>query len=392
MYSQYNAQSNILSTSGATLLPDFLPSPPLSSPVALDTPLKTIKHCPDITSLTDYRQAKALKLLDCGGAGTFKVFCASASGCQSSYNAPMHCGSRLCASCNLRSAKKLAAAWRYKLQDKPLSGFALLTLTLHISEKYTLAERYSLAYAAIRKLVRQQFFVKNVAGWVRKIEAKPAKKGGWNVHIHMLIEAKHERRIFRSAPSARRECDFFPADGSLKLSRQTVSDAWRELTGDSYRIDLIPVSADAGGANGAVNYLLKYMLKTEGFNADTIAGAAKILEYQKYMKGRRTTQAGGQFHVRHKQYSLRRLPQKEKGCAKCGSKLLSEFGLRRLLRETSFLRHVDHRYHHDYSDDYAFDRLLLVEMIYGIQADPDKLPEELTNVMKIYKSIEKKDL
>ena len=314
-----------------------------SVPVALDMLLKTIKHLPSTASMDEHVQAKAQLMLDCGGTATYKVYCTSRSGCKTVYDAPKNCGSRLCASCTLRSAKKLAAAWRYKLQDVPLAQMALLTLTLRITATDDLAAKYELAYDALRKLVRQEFFRRSVSGWVRKIEVKPAKKsGGWNVHIHMIVQARHERKVYR-AGSGRKECDFYPPDGSLKLSRQTISDAWRKLTG-SYRVDIIPIRADAGGAPGAIKYLLKYMTKLEGFSAETPAAARQILDYQKTMKGRRTMQAGGQFHAAHKAYCLRRPEKKASCCRSCGEKLTTDYQVHTSIKRIEKAMRVKPRY------------------------------------------------
>jgi len=329
-------QTDVLSTFPGDPLPGFFSSPLPSGggvPVALDKHLKIIKHHISMTSLPDYRQEKALKMLDCGGTETYKVFCVSPTGCQTVFDAPRHCGSRLCASCNGRAAKKLAASWRYRMQDTQLERLALLTLTMRISATYTLAERYELAYTAVRKLVRQQLFTSNVSGYVRKIEVKPASRGGWNVHIHMIVEARNERKVYRIAPGKRRECDFYPADGSLKLSRQTISDAWRLLTGGSHMTDLTPVSSGLGrSAAGAIGYLLKYMLKREGFSADTATGVGMIYEYQRTLKGRRTIQAGGEFHAAHKHYSLRRPAPKVPGCRHCGGKQITQYQLHNSVR------------------------------------------------------------
>ena len=314
-----NIQTNVLSIPPADLLGGFsVAAQAADRPPALVTPLETIEHH---SFLKSFLPVKALHLLDCGGGSSINLYCTKhAGGCGSVITKAKSCGSRLCKTCRPPRGHKHVKAWKYRLADMPEERLALITLTLRISPEFSLAERFEFAYEQTKKLFRQKLLRQTIKGYVRTIEVKPARNGlpAWNVHVHIIAETAGMRRTYRAHD--RRECELI-AHG-YKLTRQSLSSAWKELTGDSYRVDIVPIKSVRGGTSGAVRYMLKYVTKpAQDFTASTKLGQHQILEYQKVMKGRRVIQNGGCWHMASKGYNLRQPLPRESGCRECGGKL-----------------------------------------------------------------------
>jgi hypothetical protein len=139
---------------------------------------------------------------------------------------------------------------------------------------------------AFQRLLHRRSFAPRIRGGIYIIEIK-YRESGWNIHLHALIDA-------------------------LFLKQATISDAWREITGDSYIVDV----RRAWSPRKGLKYVLKYMLKAPSLNGHE-------LDYDSVLKGTRLAQTFGAFY-------RARLQKSGLACPRCGhTDWISEFQLAR---------------------------------------------------------------
>lgn len=210
---------------------------------------------------------------------TITLYCAN---CGDKRVVPLRCGRRSCPSCRRSSYHRHLRGYRDLARE--MRDPKLLTLTKVTRETLTVDVIRDLR-GAFRRLLHRRYFRERVRGGLYVIEAKVNSKG-WNVHLHALIDSAY-------------------------LEQAIVSTAWRELTGDSFIVDIRRVHSVRGG----LGYILKYLLKPPAL------GGQEAL-YDAALKGTRLAQTFGVFY-------RAKVQTRPLACPRCGgAKWTSEFELR----------------------------------------------------------------
>jgi hypothetical protein len=160
----------------------------------------------------------------------------------------------------------------------------LLTLATVTQEALT-RETVSTIRSAFQRLLHRSYFRERILGGLYVIEIKLGE-AGWNIHLHALIDAPY-------------------------LDQRTISNAWHQITGDSYIVDI----RRAFSARAGLRYILKYMLKPPVLN-----GRESV--YDHALKGTRLVQPFGVFYRAGKEKSVLTCPR----CAR--NSWISEFEIR----------------------------------------------------------------
>ena len=194
----------------------------------------------------------------------------------------LRCGRRSCPVCRKSHYSRLLRG--YLELAKIMRAPKLLTLTTTPKETLT-SDRLRELRRAFQRLLHRKYFRDRIRGGLYVIEVKRGAMG-WNLHLHALIDAAY-------------------------LEQAIVSAVWRELTGDSYVVDVRQAHAPAGG----LRYILKYLLKPPALNGQEAV-------YDCALKATRLVQTFGTAY-------RARLEKRPLTCPACGSRdWLSEFGLR----------------------------------------------------------------
>lgn len=162
------------------------------------------------------------------------------------YYAKIGCGKRSCPVCNRKWAFKLVG--RYAKVVSKMVNPKLITLTLRNCPKHLRAEVLRIR-KCWRKLIRRKPFVFSFRGGIYRIECKNIGHG-WNVHLHCLVD-------------------------SVYVSQKQISDAWYDITKDSFIVDIRKVNSVFG-----VGYVLKDMGKV-----DRLISPEYRAEYDSAMRG-----------------------------------------------------------------------------------------------------------
>ena len=209
------------------------------------------------------------------------------------------CAHRLCHHCARLRSRKLGARVRdmiEQLRGQRITRYALLTLTYRDSE--VLEGSVSRCWRDFRKL-RQRKLWESVLGCVATMEIKRGKRSRlWHPHLHVLVARPsctclRGRRLGDGGPTC--------AHGKLwcphALNQCCVSEAWREISGDSYVVDIRAVHADDDGTMaGAVREVVKYCTKlTEVSAKEREDGESDVLELHRAIRGRRLLTTVGVF-------------------------------------------------------------------------------------------------
>lgn len=148
--------------------------------------------------------------------------------CGSTLKVWVSCGDRLCPHCRRQVARK---AWlRYRDLVRGLNRPKLLTLTLKNRPSLSKSDIDRLRNC-FTKLRRRKLFRSVCNGGIYSIEVTNIGNG-WHLHMHCLIDAK-----------------FIPVSW--------IARTWKQITGDSWIIDLVPVRRNSW----ALNYVLSYVNK-----------------------------------------------------------------------------------------------------------------------------------
>ena len=209
------------------------------------------------------------------------------------------CTNRLCHHCAKLRSRKLAARVREmveQLRGRGITRYALLTLTYRDSE--VLEGSVSRCWADFRKL-RQRKLWGQVLGCVATMEIKRGRGSGlWHPHLHVLVARPsctclRGRRLGDDGPTCPHGRIWCPH----ALNQCCVSEAWRQITGDSYVVDIRAVHADQeGGMAGAVREVVKYCTKlTEVRSKEREDGESDVLELHRAIRSRRLLTTVGVF-------------------------------------------------------------------------------------------------
>ena len=177
-----------------------------------------------------------------------------------------------------------------------ITRYALLTLTYRDTD--VLEGSIDRCWKDFRTL-RNRALWKSVLGSVATIEIKRGEGSGrWHPHLHVLV-ARPSCDCLRG----RRPDDYgqFCIHGRIScphaLNQCCIVEAWREITGDSYVIDIRAVRADSeGDMGGAIREVVKYCTKlTEVDPAVREDGLTDVLELHRAIRKRRLLITTGVF-------------------------------------------------------------------------------------------------
>jgi Replication protein len=209
------------------------------------------------------------------------------------------CTNRMCHHCAKLRSRKLAGRVHEmvgKLREKGIRRYGLLTLTYRDTE--ALDGCVDRCWGDFRKL-RQRKLWESVLGCLGTMEIKRGQGSGkWHPHLHVLV-ARPSCRCLRG----RRPEDGGPTckHGKLwcphALNQCCVSEAWQEITGDSFVVDIRAVQADEDGSmRGAVREVVKYCTKlTEVSSKEREDGLSDVLEFHRAIRRRRLLMTAGVF-------------------------------------------------------------------------------------------------
>ena len=139
------------------------------------------------------------------------------------------CHDRFCVPCGQARAFAISTALAARISTAPAR---FLTLTLRCNQR-PLAERLTRLYTCFNLLRRRQFWIDHITGGAAFCEVTLGKTpGNWHVHLHCIITG-----------------------GWVEQSK--LADEWYAVTGDSYIVDIRPISADETIAR----YVTKYVTK-----------------------------------------------------------------------------------------------------------------------------------
>lgn len=268
---------------------------------------------------------------DCRGEIYRNFYCAK---CGHVRPVRISCGDRTCPTCRRIAYKRLLARYCPDVELVDLSTLALVTLTRRIYDRVDLRARTAETRRAFSKLLRLKEVRAVIAGGLYGLECKLRIRrigirrerlpdGTWNIHLHALVESR--------APVAR----WLDAKGELnadlrgpggaRLRPQDLGAMWARFTGDSYIVQVKPIT----DAHGAVKEVVKYLAKGTGLPT---AGPWRA-EYNRAFKGARLVQSFGSWHARSKDYGFDALEREPRPfrCPTCGgTEWISEYELRRL--------------------------------------------------------------
>ena len=220
--------------------------------------LETTSHQPDGPQLDD-------------GHRILKLYCAT---CGRKQPVKLRCGSRICPDCRRKDFWRLAKGYSNAVQV--MKAPKLMTLTL-INKSDLSQDEVKRLRSSFVKLMRRKYYRSKVRGGLYAIEVVNKGKG-WNIHMHVLLDANY-------------------------IDQKQISQDWRELTGDSYIVDIRIADSPKKG----LHYILKYLSKPPQLNGEDAKN-----QYQKVLKGVRLVQPFGSL------YRDLKLEHRDLACPKCG--------------------------------------------------------------------------
>jgi hypothetical protein len=231
----------------------------------------------------------------------------------------------MCHQCAHLRSRRLGARVRERveqLRGKGIRRFAFMTLTYRDTE--SLDGAVDRCWRDFRKL-RERRLWEAVRGAVATIEIKRGKGSGlWHPHLHVLI----------ARPSCKCLKGRNPSDGGPiclhgrvwcphALNQCCLSAAWREITGESYVVDIRAVQADVDAdMAGAVREVVKYCTKlTEVDATEKEDGTSDVLLMHRAIRRRRLLTTTGDFRGLREAESAEELLEdpESRPCAFCGT-------------------------------------------------------------------------
>lgn len=180
------------------------------------------------------------------------------------------CHNRWCEACQAERRRLICRNLCAGLDRLNLSKDALrfVTLTLAHNDK-PLREQLDRIYSCWQRLKQRPFFKTRIKGTIAFFEVTISQKDGrWHPHLHVMIHG-----------------DYIPKD---KLSA-----TWREVTGDSFIVDIRLIR----NPREAAGYIAKYAAKAVSHTVWRLAD--KLLEAIEAFKSRRLFNTTGTFKAMH---------------------------------------------------------------------------------------------
>jgi hypothetical protein len=122
--------------------------------------------------------------------------------------------------------------------------------------------------------------------------------GKWRPHLHVLVarpscRCLRGRRLGDGGPTCKHGGLWCP----YALNQCCLSEAWQEITGDSFVVDIRAVHADEDGSmQGAVREVVKYCTKlTEVSSKEREDGLSDVLELHRAIRRRRLLMTAAVF-------------------------------------------------------------------------------------------------
>lgn len=176
---------------------------------------------------------------------------------------PNRCRRRTCPDCAHKRYLRLMQEYEpllHKVQNPKL-----LTVTLRRGDDLELlVDRLVQGF----KNLRRRDVMAPVRGGFYAIEVVPKPDGEWHVHLHALIDAPF-------------------------IEQEDISDEWRDITGDSYVVDIRKLANQEAG----VRYVLGYTTKREKIERDWCDESEdRKKEFEDAIKGRRFLQPWGSLY------------------------------------------------------------------------------------------------
>jgi transcription elongation factor Elf1 len=208
----------------------------------------------------------------CFPACTTKVRTLFCTNCGYRHPVPVTCGRRTCPDCARRRYYEIKEKYEPLQEHLREPKFVTLTLKRYPIDhpKNDLEELVDRAVEGLKKLRRRKL-TRYVRGGFYAIEVKPPEPErdlGWYVHIHALWDGP-------------------------RIPQEALSEAWEEITGDSFRVDI----RECRKPESAVSYVLGYTTAGPKIEKDW-AGVDKETRdtFEEAVKGRRLLQTFGHLH------------------------------------------------------------------------------------------------
>lgn len=171
------------------------------------------------------------------------------------------CHDRFCLPCMQDRARLIVANLRAQVKYEPTR---FLTLTLKHNDA-PLAEQLDRLYSSFLCLRRRSFWRDFVTGGVAFLEIKLSSTDDrWHPHLHVLLRGKY-------------------------VPHKLLSDAWLQITGDSYIVDIRPVPSP----DHLYSYLTRYV--TKGWDPGMYRKIHALREAIEALKGRKLLASFGNF-------------------------------------------------------------------------------------------------
>lgn len=172
---------------------------------------------------------------------------------------PDFCHDRWCVPCANGRASRIAANLLEKLENRRTR---FVTLTLKASPD-SLRARIDRLLSSFSKLRRRGFWKDRVAGGAGFLEITRGRNGGhWHPHLHLVVEGKY-------------------------LPKDELTDAWLQITGDSYVVDIKLVR----DPRSVGYYITKYA--TKPLDPKLLREPAALTEAIEALRGRKLLYAFG---------------------------------------------------------------------------------------------------
>lgn len=163
------------------------------------------------------------------------------------------CHDRFCTPCATERSRTIATNVAARLGT---DGCRFLTLTVR-AEQYGLRDAIAHLYASFRRLQRKTHWGQRVTGGVAFLEIKWNEvPGRWHPHLHCLLSGKY-------------------------IAHKWLSDTWRDITIDSFIVDIRPCK----GAQAVTRYVTKYASKP--LNTTYCNDHERLCEAVTALKGKR---------------------------------------------------------------------------------------------------------
>ncbi len=226
------------------------------------------------------------------------IYC---SKCGYPHQVVLYCGDRLCEVCKRRNYARLVNRYLPVLTRIPNNRVSQITLT-YKNFKYLNTSQICSIKKDLITLRNSKLFKESVKGGLAVLEIKHVSdEVGWNLHIHMLVDAKY-------------------------IPHRSLQEEWSKITGHSF---IVHIKSERNTRN-AFLHLLKYFLKTPIIKGSDVDDLRE--QYNNAFFGSRNVISfGSMYHSlsdNESKFSLK--------CPICGNiEWISEFELDKISRSAS---------------------------------------------------------